>query len=62
MLAWETGDFDAVRGTLARGVERLARSGADFFACPENTAHLALERPGPELGCRADPRGLRTGR
>ena len=49
MLAWETGDFDAIRATLARSVERLARSGADFFACPDNTAHLALERPGPEL-------------
>jgi aspartate racemase len=49
MLAWETGDFDAIRGTLARSVERLARSGADFFVCPDNTAHLALERPGPEL-------------
>ena len=49
MLAWETGDFDAIRVTLARSVERLARSGADFFVCPDNTAHLALERPGPEL-------------
>ena len=51
MLAWETGDFDAIRATLARSVERLARSGADFFVCPDNTAHLALERPGPELAC-----------
>jgi aspartate racemase len=49
MLAWETGDYDAIRATLARSVERLARSGADFFVCPDNTAHLALERPGPEL-------------
>ena len=49
MPAWETGDYDTIRATLARSVERLARSGADFFACPDNTAHLALERPGPEL-------------
>jgi aspartate racemase len=49
MPAWETGGYDTIRATLARSIERLARSGADFFACPDNTAHLALERPGPEL-------------
>jgi aspartate racemase len=30
-------------------VERLARSGADFFICPDNTAHMALEVPGEDL-------------
>jgi aspartate racemase len=30
-------------------VRRLARAGADFFVCPDNTAHMALERPGDEL-------------
>jgi aspartate racemase len=30
-------------------VDRLARAGADFFACPDNTAHMALERSGPVL-------------
>jgi aspartate racemase len=49
MPSWETGDYDTIRAILARSVERLARSGADFFVCPDNTAHLALERPGPEL-------------
>ena len=49
MPAWETGDYDTIRAILARSVERLACSGADFFVCPDNTAHLALERPGPEL-------------
>jgi aspartate racemase len=49
MPAWESGDFDPIRATLAHSVERLARSGADFFVCPDNTAHLALEHPGPEL-------------
>ena len=29
--------------------DRLARAGAEFFICPDNTAHLALERPGPDL-------------
>lgn len=49
MSAWETGDYDTIRATLAQSAERLARLGADFFACPDNTAHLALERPGPQL-------------
>jgi aspartate racemase len=30
-------------------VRRLAAAGADFFACPDNTAHMALEQPGEEL-------------
>jgi aspartate racemase len=49
MPAWEAGDHDSVRATLAVSAERLARAGADFFVCPDNTAHLALERPGPDL-------------
>jgi aspartate racemase len=47
--AWERGDLEAVRTTLSVSVHRLARAGADFFACPDNTAHLALEQPGPNL-------------
>ncbi|WP_119730175.1 aspartate/glutamate racemase family protein [Thermomonospora amylolytica] len=49
MAAWDAGDHDSIRRTLATSVERLARAGAEFFACPDNTAHLALERPGPDL-------------
>ena len=49
MAAWDAADYDSVRTTLAVSVTRLARAGADFFVCPDNTAHLALERPGPEL-------------
>ncbi|HEX6516211.1 MAG TPA: amino acid racemase [Nocardioidaceae bacterium] len=49
MAAWDAGDHDSVRATLAVSADRLARAGADFFACPDNTAHLALERPGPDL-------------
>lgn len=49
MAAWEAGDHDAVRTILSRSIERLARAGADVFVCPDNTAHLALDRPGPEL-------------
>jgi aspartate racemase len=49
MAAWEAGDHGQVRCTLAVSVQRLASAGADFFACPDNTAHLALEAPGPDL-------------
>ncbi|MEU7857063.1 amino acid racemase [Nonomuraea sp. NPDC049141] len=49
MPAWDAGDHDSIRARLAVSVERLARAGADFFACPDNTAHLALERPGEDL-------------
>ncbi|MBB4934869.1 aspartate racemase [Lipingzhangella halophila] len=49
MPAWDAGDYDSVRSTLARSVDRLAAAGADFFASPDNTAHLALERPGADL-------------
>ena len=35
--------------TLATSVRRLAGAGADFFVCPDNTAHLALEQPGHDL-------------
>ncbi|WP_182885614.1 aspartate/glutamate racemase family protein [Microbispora sp. H10885] len=49
MPAWEAGDHATVRATLARSADRLARAGADFFVCPDNTAHLALEAPGPDL-------------
>jgi aspartate racemase len=49
MAAWDHGDHSSIRATLAVSVERLARAGADFFVCPDNTAHMALERPGAEL-------------
>ena len=47
--AWEAGEYAKIRATLATSVQRLAQAGADFFACPDNTAHIALEQPGPEL-------------
>ncbi|MFI2240883.1 aspartate/glutamate racemase family protein [Streptomyces chrestomyceticus] len=49
MPAWEAGDHHSIRATLAESVARLARAGADYFVCPDNTAHLALELPGEEL-------------
>jgi aspartate racemase len=47
--AWEAGDHLAVRAILAASVAHLAAAGADVFACPDNTAHIALEQPGPPL-------------
>jgi aspartate racemase len=49
MPGWDAGDYDSIRATLSASVDRLARAGAEFFICPDNTAHLALERPGPDL-------------
>ena len=43
MPAWDAGDYAAIRATLAESVQRLARAGAEFFVCPDNTAHQALE-------------------
>ena len=47
--AYERNDLAAVRSYLARTARRLADAGCDFFVCPDNTAHLALELPGEPL-------------
>ena len=49
MPAWDSGDHQFVRDTMSVSVDRLARSGADFFVCPDNTAHMALELPGDDF-------------
>ena len=49
MPAWSAGDHAAVRQSLAKAIRRLADGGCDFFACPDNTAHIALELPGQDL-------------
>ncbi|MFC9971166.1 aspartate/glutamate racemase family protein [Spirillospora sp. NPDC127200] len=49
MNAWDEADYPAIRDTLALSAATLARAGADFFVCPDNTAHIALEVPGEEL-------------
>jgi aspartate racemase len=48
MEAYRRDDLGAVRAHLAESAQRLADAGCDFFACPDNTAHLALETPGPQ--------------
>ncbi len=42
-------DLAGVRAHLALTAQRLAAAGCDFFVCPDNTAHIALERPGEAL-------------
>jgi aspartate racemase len=49
MPAWDAGEYSAIRAILARSAARLANAGASFFACPDNSAHLALEQPGEPL-------------
>jgi aspartate racemase len=49
MAAWDAGDYEAVRSLLSRSAGALAAAGATFFACPDNSAHLALEQPGEPL-------------
>ncbi len=49
MPAWDASDHAAVRAFLAESIQRLADGGCDFFACPDNTAHISLELAGPDL-------------
>lgn len=44
LAGWESGNHDAVAHELRRGVEQVAAAGADFFICPDNTAHIVLEQ------------------
>jgi aspartate racemase len=38
----ERGDWDGVADLMLRSAEKLARLGADFLICPDNTIHQAL--------------------
>ncbi len=49
LAAYARNDLAAVRVHLAATCTRLADAGCDFFVCPDNTAHLALETAGPPL-------------
>jgi aspartate racemase len=49
LAALGRGDYGSVRATLSASARRLAAAGADFFVCPDNTSHLALEQPGEDL-------------
>ena len=43
MPGWETDDHEAVAEFLSQGVRMVAAAGADFYVCPDNTAHIVLE-------------------
>jgi aspartate racemase len=40
---WQGDRHDEVAPFLIEGVERVAAAGADFYICPDNTAHLVLD-------------------
>ena len=44
--AWDRDDRPTLRGMFAYDIGKLAAAGADFFVCPDNTAHIALESDG----------------
>ncbi|MBX9747534.1 MAG: amino acid racemase [Hyphomonadaceae bacterium] len=46
---WEASDLARVRVYLRDTAERLAAAACDFFVCPDNTAHIALEAPGEDF-------------
>ena len=46
MEAYEQGDLKTIRSLFEQDIRKLAAAGADFFICPDNTAHIALESAG----------------
>ena len=46
---WEANDHAAVARYLTQGVQQVADAGADFYVCPDNTAHIALEKVAADL-------------
>jgi len=44
--AWERGDNEKLRAFFMEDAKKLAAAGCDFFVCPDNTAHIALESEG----------------
>jgi len=49
MPAWEAGDLAVIRTTFEEDARKLAAAGSDFFVCPDNTAHIALESAGADF-------------
>src|SRR6476469_3344843 len=46
MAEWDKDDRPTLRSMFAYDIGKLAAAGADFFVCPDNTAHIALESDG----------------
>lgn len=49
MPGWESDDYSAVAKYLRQGVQQVADASADFYICPDNTAHLVLEEIASDL-------------
>ena len=49
MPGWEANDYSAVAKFLSQGVQQVADAGADFYVCPDNTAHIVLEQIAADL-------------
>ncbi len=46
MDAYERGDLPTIRAMFEEDIAKLAAADAEFFVCPDNTAHIALESEG----------------
>ncbi len=44
MAAWRSDDHETVAHHLLDGIDMVDKAGADFFVCPDNTAHIVLEK------------------
>ena len=49
MPGWTSDDHAGVAKFLSEGVQTVARAGADFFVCPDNTAHIVLDQIAGDL-------------
>lgn len=49
MPGWDSDNHAEVANFLTKGVRICADAGADFFVCPDNTAHIVLETIVDEL-------------
>ena len=49
MPGWEANDYSLVAKYLSQGVQQVADAGADFYVCPDNTAHIVLEQIAGDL-------------
>jgi aspartate racemase len=47
--AWEANDYPGVARFLSEGVQKVSNAGADFYVCPDNTAHIVLEQIAGDL-------------
>lgn len=49
LAGWQTGDHEVVAKYLSQGVRQVADAGARFYVCPDNTAHIVLEKIAGDL-------------